>query len=162
MRADPLVFLVLLAFSPTGAAAQADSASIRAVLGAEDQRFAAMLRADTAALARDLAGDLTYTHTDGMHNSKAEFLRLVGSGALRYTTVTPQARTVRVAGPIAVVDGRSAMQVESDGHAHRFAIRYLAVYRRDARGWTLIAWQSTRLPDRSRPGPGRRAGGSSG
>jgi ketosteroid isomerase-like protein len=106
----------------------------------------AMLRADTAALGRLLAADLTYTHTDGEQNTKEEFLRLVGSGTLRYAAITPEAREVRIDGPIAVVTGRSAMRVESSGQAHAFRIRYLAVYRRSARGWDLIAWQSTRLP----------------
>ena len=133
-------------FLPAVAGAQADSASIRQVLSTEDQRFAAMLRADTAALGHLLAADLTYTHTDGAQNTKEEFLRLVGTGALRYAAITPEAREVRIDGPIAVVTGRSAMRVESSGQAHAFRIRYLAVYRRGARGWDLIAWQSTRLP----------------
>ena len=105
-----------------------------------------MLRADTAALGRFLAAELTYTHTDGEENTKEEFLRLVGTGALRYAAITPEAREVRIDGPTAVVTGRSAMRVESRGQAHAFRIRYLAVYRRGGRGWDLIAWQSTRLP----------------
>jgi len=38
------------------------------------------------------------------------------------------------------------MRVEASGQVHAFRIRYLAVYRRGAHGWELIAWQSTRLP----------------
>jgi ketosteroid isomerase-like protein len=131
---------------PTNSAAQMDSASIRQVLAAEDQRFAAMSHGDTAALEHLLATDLTYTHTDGEQNTKAEFLRILGSGALRYAVIAPEARDVRVFGSLAVVTGRSAMRVESDGQAHAFLIRYLAVYHRCTRGWELIAWQSTRLP----------------
>ncbi len=128
------------------AGAQADSASLRQVLTAEDRRFAAMMQADTGALAHLLAPDLTYTHTDGAQNSRAELLQLVGSGALRYASIAPEARDVRVVGSSAVVTGRSAMRVEASGQAHAFRIRYLAVYRRGARGWELVAWQSTRLP----------------
>jgi len=104
------------------------------------------MRADTGALAHLLAPDLTYTHTDGAQNSRAELLQLVGSGALRYASIAPEARDVRVVGSSAVVTGRSAMRVEASGQAHAFRIRYLAVYRRGARGWELVAWQSTRLP----------------
>lgn len=131
---------------PTNSAAQVDSASIRQVVAAEDQRFAAMLHADTAALDQLLATDLTYTHTDGEQNNKAEFLRILGTGTLRYAAIVPEVREVRVDGAIAVVAGRSAMRVESGGQAYAFRIRYLAVYRHGARGWELIAWQSTRLP----------------
>ena len=128
------------------AGAQADSASRRQVLIAEDRRFAAMMRADTAALTHFLAPDLTYTHTDGVQNTRAELLQLVGSGALRYVSIAPEAREVRVVGSSAVVSGRSAMRVEADGQPHAFRIRYLAVYRHDTRGWELLAWQATRLP----------------
>jgi len=105
-----------------------------------------MVRADTGALAQLLAPDLTYTHTDGTQNTRAELLHIVGSGALRYASITPELREVRVAGSSAVVTGRSAMRVEAGGQVRAFGIRYLAVYRRGARGWELIAWQSTRLP----------------
>ena len=128
------------------AGAQADSASLRQVLAAEDRRFAAMMQADTAALAHLLAPDLTYTHTDGAQNTRAELLQLVGSGALRYASIAPEAREVRVVGSGAVVTGRSAMRIEASGQGHAFRIRYLAIYRRGARGWELIAWQSTGLP----------------
>src|SRR5205809_5340416 len=128
------------------AGAQADSASLRQVLAAEDRRFAAMMQADTAALAHLLAPDLTYTHTDGAQNTRAELLQLVGSGALRYASIAPEAREVRVFGSSAIVTGQSAMRVEAGGQAHAFRIRYLAVYRHGVHGWELIAWQSTRLP----------------
>ena len=126
--------------------AQVDSASIRQVLATEDRRFAAMEHADTGALVNLLAPDLTYTHTDGVQNTRAELLQIVGSGALRYASIAPEAREVRVFASGAIVTGRSAMRVEARGQAHTFRIRYLAVYRRGARGWELIAWQSTRLP----------------
>src|SRR2546430_9743372 len=86
------------------------------------------------------------THTDGAQNTRAELLQLLGSGTLRYASIAPEAREVRVVGSSAVVTGRSAMRVEASGQVHAFRIRYLAVYRRGARGWELIAWQSTRLP----------------
>jgi len=134
------------ALLPRLSAGQADSVSVRQILAAEDRRFAAMVRADTGALAHLLAPDLTYTHTDGTQNTRAELLHIVGSGVLRYASITPEAREVRVVGSSAVVTGRSAMRVEAGGQARAFGIRYLAVYRRGARGWELIAWQSTRLP----------------
>src|SRR2546427_420545 len=143
-RSSALVAVCVLSQRP--AAAQIDTASIRQVLATEDRRFAAMVHADTSALASLLAPDLTYTHTDGAQNTGAELLQLLGSGTLRYASIAPEAREVRVVGSSAVVTGRSAMRVEASGQVHAFRIRYLAVYRRGARGWELIAWQSTRLP----------------
>ena len=145
MNARWLLLLAVCAHVPALARGQ-DSAAIHQVLITEDQRFAAMEFADTVALGPLLAADLTYTHTDGDQNTRAEFLRSLSSGALKYRVIMPETRDVRVYGTIGVVVGRAAMRVESDGQTHAFKIRYLAVYRRGSRGWELMAWQSTRLP----------------
>jgi len=141
-----LLVVAVWVFGPVPVRAQGDSEAIRQVLAAEDRRFAAMRAADTAVLGRYLELDLTYTHTDGEHDTRAELLSLLASGRLRYVRIEPSARSVRVLGNVAVVDGRAAMGVESGGQRVAFGIRYLAVYRRGARGWALLAWQSTRLP----------------
>ena len=106
-----------------------------------------MIHADTAALRILLADDLAYTHTTGAKQDKTAFLRSLGSGELRYTSIEPTERAVRVLGSDgAVVVGRSNMKVEAGGQLRVFSIRYLAAYRREGSGWQLLAWQSTLLP----------------
>ena len=140
--------LLLLSVEPIASVLIAQDSATARVLMADDQRFAAMMRADTAALRSRLADDLAYTHTTGARQDKTEFLRTLASGQLRYRNITPTERTVRFLGADgAVIVGRSNMQVESGGQVLAFAIRYLAVYRRVAGEWQLVAWQSTRLPD---------------
>jgi ketosteroid isomerase-like protein len=142
---SPLLLLVLSTVS-TLATAQVDSTQIHEVLSTDDRRFAAMQHGDTAALQVLLAPELTYTHTDGEQNTKEEFLRILSSGELRYDSIAPEDRQVRVMESTAIITGRSAMRVKSRGRVVAFRIRYLAVYRRGAHGWRLAAWQSTRLP----------------
>jgi hypothetical protein len=140
--------LLLLSVGPIASVLIGQDSATTRVLAADDQRFRAMIRVDTAALRSRLAEDLAYTHTTGARQDKAEFLRTLASGQLRYRRIAPSERTVRFLGAEgAVVVGRSNMQVESDGQILAFAIRYLAVYRRVASEWQLVAWQSTRLPD---------------
>ena len=142
-----LSLLLFLLWLPSARArAQVDSAQIRDVLATDEARFTAMQRADTGSLQRLLAPDLTYTHTDGEQNTKEEFLRILSSGALRYASIAPEGRQVRLLDSTAIVTGRSAMRVESGGRVAAFRIRYLAVYHRRHGGWQLVAWQSTRLP----------------
>ncbi len=142
-------FCLAVAFSVSLAAstlAAQDSVGAR-VLAAEDRRFAAMIHADTAALRTLLADDLAYTHTTGSKQDKTAFLRSLGSGELRYTSIEPTERAVSLMGGAgAVVVGRSNMKVEAGGQLRVFSIRYLAVYRREANRWQLLAWQSTLLP----------------
>jgi ketosteroid isomerase-like protein len=138
-----VAFSVSLASSTPAAQ---DSVAAR-VLAAEDRRFTAMVHADTAALRVMLADDLGYTHTTGAKQDKNAFLRSLGSGELHYRRIEPTEREVRLMGVDgAVVVGRSSMKVEAGGQLRVFSIRYLAVYRREARGWQLLAWQSTLLP----------------
>ncbi len=146
MNARSLLLLLACSLPPATFAAQLDSASVRQVLAAEDQRFAAMVHVDTGALKQLLADDLTYTHTDGKQDTKVQLLQSLSTGALRYESIAPEAREVRVVGSVAVVTGRSAMRVGSAGRVHVFRIRYLAIYNHGARGWQLVAWQATRLP----------------
>src|SRR5712691_9602095 len=132
----------MFSFLSRASVGQVDSTRIPPFLTAEDQRFAAMHQADTTALRILLAPDLTYTHTDGEQNTTADFLRIVGSGELRYDSIAPEGRDVRVYESTAIVTGRSAMRVESGGRAVSFHIRYVAVYRFAGRRWQLAAWQS--------------------
>ena len=137
--------LTIAALLPAALSAQ-DSAQA-SVLAAEDQRFAAMVKADTIALHRLLAADLAYTHTSGEKQDRTAFLRSLASGELRYRNIAPTERTVRFVGSeAAVVVGRSQMQVEAGGQVRAFSIRYVAVYQRVGASWQLVAWQSTRLP----------------
>src|SRR5437660_12048926 len=65
-------------------AAQALGAATQVVLAAEDQRFDAMVRGDTAALRSLLADGLNYTHSDFAQQSKAEFHHNIRSVAMHY------------------------------------------------------------------------------
>ena len=144
-RAVASVFL-LCTLVAVWAAAQGGGPPNTTVLTAEDQRFAAMIRGDTAVLQSLLADSLTYTHTDGEQQTKRQFLQTVGSGAIHYDSIRPEGRVVHVVGEVAVVTGRSAMHLRAQGQVRAFAIRYLAVYEHRGGRWRLLAWQSTRLP----------------
>jgi len=137
----------LLILSLAGSAVAAQNRTTASVLAAEDRRFIAMLHADTTALRALLADSLAYTHTTGTKQDKDAFLCSLGSGELRYLSIEPTDRVVRLMGRDgAVVVGRSNMKVEAGGQLRAFTIRYLAVYRREANRWQLLAWQSTLLP----------------
>ena len=140
------LLVTMMAALPASLTAQ-DSAQAR-VLAAEDQRFGAMVRGDTATLRTILATDLAYTHTTGEKQDRTQFLCSLGSRELRYKSIAPTERTVKLIGSEgAVIVGRSNMQVEANGQVRAFSIRYVAVYQRAGPGWQLVVWQSTRLPE---------------
>ena len=67
----------------------AASAAEQQVIQAEKDRFAAMIKADGAALEQLLANDLTYTHTNAMFETKAQFIKSVTGGAIDYVSIVP-------------------------------------------------------------------------
>jgi uncharacterized protein (TIGR02246 family) len=116
-----------------------------AVRKAETDRFAAMLKADVAALDKLLAADLTYTHGDGRVIGKAAFIADFKTGAFKYTTIEPNEITVRVFGDVAVVTGGAAMHVVNNGAPADIKIRYTDVHVKRNGAWEMVAWEATRL-----------------
>lgn len=134
------MLLITTAPGCVGAAAEA------AILRAEDARIAAMIAADVTALDRCLGNELTYVHSNGDLETKAQFLSRVGSGELKYKAVRPKDVRVQVFGSSAVVTGLAAMEVRSKGTDLTMQIRFTNVYVAREGRWEMVAWQSTRLP----------------
>ena len=121
--------------------------SKKEVLQVQASRFKAMIEVDITGLENILADDLTYTHTTGTTESKAEFLSVLRSHELEYKSIKPRDSDVRLYGSTALVTGISDMLVISDGKQLALAIRFIEVYLKSDNSWQLVAWQSTRLPD---------------
>jgi hypothetical protein len=105
-----------------------------------------MVRHDLRGLDTLLAPELTYIHTDGVLESKAEFLATLKQGRVRYQAIEPDHLKVRLYGNAGVVTGRARMQVKAGTEELRFTILFTAVYQHEGMRWVLAAWQATRLP----------------
>jgi ketosteroid isomerase-like protein len=118
-----------------------------AVRKAENDRFAAMLKADVPALEKLLGTDLTYTHGDGRVIGKTAFIADFKTGAFKYTTIEPNDVTVRIFGDAAVVTGGAGMHVVNQGVPADIKIRYTDVHVKRNGAWQMVAWEATRLPN---------------
>ncbi len=118
------------------------------VLQAEKDRFAAMVKADRAALEKILADDLTYTHSNALFENKEQFIKSVTGGTIDYVSVVPSESDwkVRVDGNTAIVNGVAAVNVVDHGKDLKFKLRYTTVHTNRGGTWQLQAWQSTRFP----------------
>lgn len=112
----------------------------------ETHRFDAVVRGDIAALDDILSDDLTYTHTTGVYETKAEFLAKLKSGQLKYEAFTPEDIQVRVYGATGVITGVTRVNVQVKGEPLRFRLRFTDVYVKQGDRWRMVAWQATRLP----------------
>ena len=135
-----LLFLFLCACSSL----QANPAE--SVEQVERRRFAAMVAQDIAALEPMLAKELTYGHSNGEFQDKAQFLDTIRNGRLRYEAIGVQELAVRTYEKLAIVTGRILISGRAGDQPVMLNLRYTDVYvNRDGR-WQLVAWQSTRLP----------------
>ena len=125
--------------SAAAQAAEATAAAdpIEQVRQVEARRYDAMARNDLAALGDLLADDLTYTHSQGVVNTKAQMLASLESGALRYRSVTTDDVQIRVYGDAAVVTGAAVLAVTAGGHDVSVPVRFIAVYARQDGRWRL-------------------------
>jgi hypothetical protein len=125
-----------------GAPAERDDAALQQ---AEKNRFAAMVKADVAALDKMLASELSYTHGDARVVDKNVFLAELKAGDFKYLTIQPADIQVRVYGDSAVVTGGAAMDIVNKGVPATIRIRYTNMQVRRSGSWQMVAWQATRL-----------------
>lgn len=126
--------------------AKAGSAAEQAVLKADNDRFTAMLKADSAALEKLLADELSYTHSNAQVQDKAAFISDIKTGKIKYLTIEATDQKVRVFGNAAVVTGGASVHVVQNGNDLTFKIRYTNTHLNRGGAWQMVAWQSTRLP----------------
>jgi acyl-coenzyme A thioesterase PaaI-like protein len=115
-------------------------------VGAERDRFAAMITRDFAALDTLLAGDLAYTHTTGVVETKAQFLESLRTGRITYLSIAPSDVQVhQFADSAAMLSGRSHMHLRGVNGDLEFDIRFIDVLVRRGNRWVTVCWQSTRI-----------------
>jgi len=132
--------------TPATGLTQTSSAAEKAVLAAENARFAAMLKGDTAALEKLLADELTYTHSNASVQDKAAFISDIKTGKIKYLTMEPSDQKAKVFGNAAIVTGGASVHVIQNGNDLTFKIRYTNTHINRGGSWQMVAWQSTRLP----------------
>jgi hypothetical protein len=124
-----------------------------AILAAQDARVSAMVKGDAAFLETATAPSLTYHHSSGSAQNKAEFVAAVKAGGLKYKAIDIIERKVRRVVAVAIVTGLVRIQATNNGEVIDTTARFTDVYENDHGRWVQLAWQSTRVPEAA---PARR------
>jgi hypothetical protein len=114
---------------------------------ADAKRISAMVAADTATLGPLLADDLTYTHSNGLVETKEHFLASISSKAIQYQSLVEKEVRLQVYGDAVVMTGGVDIKAVFRGKPVALPARFTAVYVRQSGSWRLAAWQTTRLPE---------------
>jgi len=147
MRTRRWAVLVLGTTLGAGVAIEAPAGEAeQAVLAAHDRRIAATIKGDLAGLAAMMTEDLTYTHSSGVEETRAEFLEGLKTGKYVYREITPRDRRVRVHGDAAIVSGPCRVVIEPGGKRTELDLYFTELYVKEGGEWRMALWQSTRLP----------------
>jgi ketosteroid isomerase-like protein len=114
----------------------------------EAERRAAMVAGDLALLDSMIDDEALYVHTNGLRETKAEYMEMVRSGAYRYQAVTQPEMVIRMLGSdVAVVTGRTILHaILPDGSIKEVDGRSIVLWaRRGGAGWQMQHYQGTRF-----------------
>ena len=123
-----------------------DPEDVRAVMAAEGRRYQAMLDADLPTLDEVCADALSYAHSDGARDTKAEYLHKVATGYYVYRRIDHPVERVEVVGDCAIVVGRMTADLDREGVPKTIDSLAVAVWTRASGQWQLLAYAPTRLP----------------
>src|SRR5438477_6319594 len=126
-------------------AANAESADDAAVTKAVDDLTKAMMAADKAKLEALVSDQLSYGHSSGKVETKAEYVGVIAGKKTIYKSITLTDPIVSVSGNNAIARHIFAAEVESGGQSSSPKIGVMQVWVKDGGAWKLLARQAFKL-----------------
>ncbi len=112
----------------------------------EDQRWAAQIGADLGALDTLIGPELSYTHSNGMVDTKDSYIKAIDKKIFDYRSENRTDTKVDLMGDTAMVTGRIEIEVVAGGREVNLDSRYSVIWVRRDGGWQFVCWQSTPIP----------------
>ena len=134
-----LLGVLLAAALPTALSAAGAEEEVLAALNTWKQ---ATINKDVALLSKVLHPDVTYTHSSGLEQTKAENLKAAATS--KTTAIDLSHTTVRVFGNTAIVKTDADLTTNSSGAPATSHLILLHVFVRTPEGWQMIARQATK------------------
>jgi ketosteroid isomerase-like protein len=145
MLSGTMANLILLLFAAATLLSAADVQVEKEIFAAMDAYKHAMMAKDRAALEKLFHKDLTYTHSSGLNETKAEAIKAVTEGRTKIENIDLISNSVRVYGNTALVKGKVDFRNNAGGQVSTAHLDVLHVWIKGATGWQLVARQALRL-----------------
>jgi ketosteroid isomerase-like protein len=121
---------------------RAQSPEATAVEQADETLRKLMINPDRPALERIFADQLSYGHSDGRVQTKAEFVDALVNGKSVFKSIMLSEQTISLVGDIAIVRHRFAADAISNDVPAQPRIRVLQVWQKQSEGWRLLFRQA--------------------
>jgi ketosteroid isomerase-like protein len=140
-----LSFIVCCLVSTTLLSAQ--SADEKAVAAAVEKFRKAMIAADKTTLESLVAEELSYGHSSGLVENKAEFVdQFVTGKTVFLDNLTFSDQTIKMAGDVAMVRHRLTGDTNNNNIPGKVDIIILMVWKKIKGEWKLLARQAAKIP----------------
>ena len=137
------LFLIVLTFSVFSLSAQ--SKHENAVASAVEKLNRAIVDPEKGLLESIASEGLSYGHSGGKVQNKAEFVDDLINGAFNFSSVTPTDQTISISGKNAIVRHVFVAKATNAGVPVDIRIGNVMVWRKEGGQWKLLARQAFRL-----------------
>jgi ketosteroid isomerase-like protein len=141
------IVVITLALLGTAHVAVAQSGDEAAVAQAVEAFRNAMLKADRGQFEALTVDQLSYGHSAGRIENKAQFIDAATSGRSRWKFITLTDQTTQIVGNTAIVRHMLTGETERDGKTNPVKIGVLMVWHKQDGPWKLLARQAVRLEE---------------
>lgn len=145
MKNTLMLFSLLLCFIAVNFIAQAQSKDEQAVAAAVENLKKAMVDADKAALEDISVAELSYGHSSGKIEDKAQFVEALTSGKSDFKNMNLTEQTITVSGNTALVRHDLKASVVDNGSPADIHLGVLLVWQKQKGKWKLLARQAYKL-----------------
>lgn len=138
-------YSLLFVFSITTVLVFAQSKKETQVNAAVEKLKLAMVSGERAALESIAADQLSYGHSGGLIETKAQFVEKIASGASDFVTIELKNQTVTVSGSTAIVRHElhaTTNDSNKPGEAH---LRVMLVFQKQGKEWKLLGRQAVKI-----------------
>jgi hypothetical protein len=124
----------------------AQSKDETAVAAAVDALKKAMIDADKTNLEKLTAAELSYGHSSGKVETKAEFVDALFTGKSDFVSIDLSGQTIKIVGNTAIVRHTLSGETNDNGNKGTVKLFVLTVWQKDKGQWKLLARQAARPP----------------
>ena len=125
---------------------RAQTADQKAVAAAVETLRKAMVDGDKAALEKITADALSYGHSSGKVQTKAEFIEALTSAASDFVSIELTEQTVKLSGNTAIVRHNLSASTNDGGKPGTVKLHILTIWQKLNGQWKLLARQAVKLP----------------
>ena len=137
-------FLLFISFSVAVFSVQAQSKKEKAVQVAVNNLISAMISGDRQALEQSASAHLSYGHSGGHVEGRAEFVEKIASGKSDFVTIDISEQTIEVVGKTAIVRHSFNATTNDGGKPGTVKLKVLMIFQKENGTWTMLARQAVK------------------